>query len=203
MLDSFTWIIADALAGSCRPGARRPLEDDLESLRLAGVGMIVSLGVRPLELPLRSGFSVIHAPMPHLGSPSVRTLAGVCRRVLAAIGHGDRVLLQGESGVGNTGTLAACCLVSLGLTPQEAFRELEARSGKYRPTASQRELVGAYTDFLLDLDDEGRLGVPFLRPGSLPPHSLTYGFTLPVAVGLDLLEAASGGGLWDEERISK
>ncbi|MDY7095952.1 MAG: tyrosine-protein phosphatase, partial [Acidobacteriota bacterium] len=118
-------------------------------------------------------FELLHFPILDMGVAPARSVADLCSKILGAIFDHRPVLLHCRAGLGRTGTIGACCLVSLGLTAEDAIRSLRTRSRLYIQTESQENMIGHYADHLHSLVDAGTLPDLFSPPGTLGLHSLS------------------------------
>ena len=148
---SFNWILRGSLAGAGRPGLFNPLAQDLNFLRTVGIRTIVSLTRTPLELPSDSGFRSIHFPIPDMGIPTPRATLEICEQVLASMDQGEPVVLHCKAGLGRTGTLLACSLVSRGEIAERAVARIRNVTPYYIQTSSQETFVSHYAEFLQEL----------------------------------------------------
>lgn len=171
------WIDAELLADS-RPGRlgltilpgkqgrstrypgrtyQRDLDDDIASLRAAGVRRLVLL-VDDGELQRWSdpgivaraaalGVEVVRHPIPDGYPPeSPDQLRAILRAVRDGRANGN-VAVACMGGVGRTGTIAACALVDAGLTADEAIATVRAiRHPRAVETDAQERFVQAYAE---------------------------------------------------------
>ena len=115
---------------------RRDLARDLETLRTSGVRLLVLL-VEDHELDrwgdpaivqrgLASGVSIVRRPIPDGEAPrSVAAMDEIVREIGAAREMGDAAVAC-MGGVGRTGTVAACALVSAGHSAAGAIARVRA-----------------------------------------------------------------------------
>ena len=141
MLAGFNWIVDEALAGSGRPGLLSPFLEDIEFMRQQGISTVVTLTEgRVDQLDGFEGLESIHFPIPDMGFPTPRACADLCALVTDLMGD-SRVLLHCRAGLGRTGTIAACCLVQLGLSPRGALGRVRSINPRYVQTQSQEQFI--------------------------------------------------------------
>lgn len=146
MLPAYNWILEGSLAGSGRPGLLSELDEDLGFLVEEGIKTIVTLTESPLAgLEAWGQIESIHFPVPDMGFPMPRQCADLCRLVLRRIQVGA-VLLHCHAGLGRTGTIAACCLVSMGEDPARALQRVRLVNRRYVQTASQERFIHHFAD---------------------------------------------------------
>ena len=146
-MPSFYWLIADALAGSSRPGVdghrghgregsgagTRPdavaaLDRDLSWLRGQGIGAILSLTETPLteEAIARHGLIALHLPIPDLHAPTPDQFMRSLAFIDGQRAYGRAVVAHCLMGQGRTGTILAAYRIREGRGAEEALRELRA-----------------------------------------------------------------------------
>lgn len=161
MIDGFNWILPAQLAGSGLPGLLSELDADLAWLRAVGVRHVVSLTEAPLAVDQRTELEFHHFPIADMGIPTPRDTHRLCRFILQAINRQEPVLVHCKAGLGRTGTILACCLVSLGSTAEEAIFQLRRISSYYIQNQAQESLVKHYSEFLSEQASEGLLDASF------------------------------------------
>ena len=144
------------LALAARPRGGDWLEDEMAGWRRAGIGAIVSL----LKLEEEREFSLeneereaqtqglefISLPITDRGVPDAETeLTSTVERLDGILSAGRNVVVHCRQGIGRTGLLAACLLISRGLLPEDAIRTLSAARGAPVPeTPEQRRWIDHY-----------------------------------------------------------
>jgi protein-tyrosine phosphatase len=137
------------LAMAARPRGGDWLPDEIASWRSSGVATVVSLleehEERDLDLKEerseaeKQGLKFVSFPIVDRDVPTSRDKFGdmleTLHRELAA---GQNVVLHCRQGIGRTGLVAACLLVSDGLDPHEAIARLKAARGLEVPETAQQ-----------------------------------------------------------------
>ena len=147
MVEAFRWILPGRLAGSGMPGLFNPLESDLEYIRDAGIRHVVSLTEHPIPADSGGEPSFHHFPIDDMGIPTPRRASEICDFVLAAIERQEPVLIHCKAGLGRTGTLLACCLITMGSTPQQALVRLRGQCSYYVQNQTQEGFLDHYAKF--------------------------------------------------------
>jgi protein-tyrosine phosphatase len=148
------------LALAARPRGGEWLADEIESWQKGGVAIVVSLLERHEERDLdltaerdeveKHGMKFLAFPIPDRDVPASQSGLGktldIMHRELIA---GNSVVLHCRQGVGRTGLVAACLLISDGLGTQEAIDRLKSARGVEVPeTASQLRWIIDFADTL-------------------------------------------------------
>jgi len=143
---NFSFVVDGVIAGLARPS-----DDDVAGLPTLGIAGLVSLTEAPLDRDSVSGrgLEYLHLPVRDFGAPSmeaVKTFVDFVRRVRAE--RGGAVAVHCGSGMGRTGTMLACFLVSEGRGARQAMAEVRRLRPGSIETDGQERVIG---------DWEGRL----------------------------------------------
>jgi hypothetical protein len=150
------------LAIGPRPRGGDWLEDEVSAWRLGGIDAVLSL-LTPdeessLELKKESalvrkrGMSFLSFPIPDRQVPASPTeLAAMLDKLNTALSSGKNVLIHCRQGIGRTGLVAACMLVTKGWDPSTAVEHLSAIRGVPVPeTPEQRNWIDHYAVILAE-----------------------------------------------------
>jgi len=141
-MDSGNWLYPDRLLACAYPWG----PDGLASLAERGISVVVNLHERghDPERLARLGLTQIHLPVPDFTAPTADQLARGVRAINQALAAGQRVAVHCAAGLGRTGTLLACYLVSTGLEPEAAIARIrEVRPGSVE-TAEQQAAIEVF-----------------------------------------------------------
>jgi atypical dual specificity phosphatase len=141
-LKRVTWLDDESL-GACRyPRDERSLKE----LADHGVKVLINLHERahPDHRLARHGLTEVHLPVPDFTSPTPGQLEQGVRAIERAIADGQRVVVHCGAGLGRTGTLLACYLVSRGFGPDEAIARIRAARPGSVETEQQHAAVIQY-----------------------------------------------------------
>ena len=141
-MDSGNWLYPDRLLACAYPWG----PDGLASLAERGINVVVNLHERghDPERLARHGLTGVHLPVPDFTAPTADQLVCGVRAINRALVGGQRVAVHCAAGLGRTGTLLACYLVSTGLEPKAAISRIrELRPGSVE-TAEQQAAIEAF-----------------------------------------------------------
>jgi atypical dual specificity phosphatase len=120
--------------------------DGLAKLAAQGIGVVVNLHERahaPEQLAAH-GLTELHLPVPDVAPPSMIQLAAGVEGIRAALAAGQGVAVHCAAGLGRTGTLLACYLVSTGMDAASAIAWVrDMRPGSVE-TRAQEAAVEAF-----------------------------------------------------------
>jgi ADP-ribosyl-[dinitrogen reductase] hydrolase len=95
----------------------------------------------------RAGLTWIHFPIPDMWVPAnVGAARKLVARMVAAVRGGEVVVVHCWGGLGRAGTIAACCLVELGVEPERAIDLVRAARPGAVQTEAQEQFVRAWTE---------------------------------------------------------
>ncbi|MCE5229167.1 dual specificity protein phosphatase family protein [bacterium] len=129
---NFSFVWNKQLAGSGHPGAGGELISALSSLDEAGIKAVITLTEDPLELPVlrEFGFAYLHLPVGDFTAPTQEQIDQAVQFIDRELGQNHGALIHCRAGIGRTGTMLACYLVSKGLDPAAAIDQVrESRPG--------------------------------------------------------------------------
>ena len=133
-----------------RPRGGDWLEDEAREWARLGIDVVVSLltpdEVEEFDLTdearlCRShGMEFVALPVPDRGVPPSReAVLEVVSQLDAQLASGKTVGIHCRQGIGRSGVLAACLLVSSGLSPESAFERLSESRGRPIPETSEQQ----------------------------------------------------------------
>jgi protein-tyrosine phosphatase len=138
--------------GKSGPGSQRDLAADVDHLVdfwrtrwLVSLLEDEELGLLGLEglLPAfeARGAGVVRFPIDEGGTPTFELAHEVTRFILASAARGENVVIHCRSGRGRTGMIAACTLVSQGIDPTRAVRNVRSARAGCIETLEQERFV--------------------------------------------------------------
>ncbi|MCC7240126.1 MAG: dual specificity protein phosphatase family protein [Planctomycetia bacterium] len=145
---NFSWVIEGEIAGMARPIS---LVSDLEFLKDNGIEAIVSL----TELPLHKtfieefGFEYKHIPVVDLTSPTQGQIDEFVAFINSLTSSKKKTVVHCDAGIGRTGTMLACYLVSKGYSAQKAVTEVRRKRPGSVETLEQEDTIIKYEERLL------------------------------------------------------
>jgi atypical dual specificity phosphatase len=140
---NLTWIVPDVLAAMGRP---YDLRKAVELFKDAGIGVVISLTESALNTDILAEFDIEyhHIPVDDFRAPDAAQIERFVSVVAVARQVGRRTLVHCFAGRGRSGTMAACYLVSLGRTPEEALAEVRSLRPGAIETEEQESAVRDY-----------------------------------------------------------
>ena len=143
MIRNFSWIIEGEIAGMAKPASS---VYDFEFLKDNGFEAIVSLSELPLSEVLieEFGFTVKHIPVRDFEAPTLEQIENFVAFAENARSEGKKLVVHCDAGIGRTGTMLACYLVSKGYSATDAIEEVRIRRPGSLETIEQEEVVLKY-----------------------------------------------------------
>jgi atypical dual specificity phosphatase len=162
---NFSYVIPGKLAGMARPGVAEELEGELSLLKRQGIDAIVSLTQEPLSAPVlhRQKFAYLHLPLPDFTAPTPAQIAKFVAFVRQQNDEHHAVAVHCGAGMGRTGTLLACYLVSLGESADEAVSSVRSIRPGSIETPEQEDCIRHYEASLRSGDSVSNAGRPTVR----------------------------------------
>ncbi len=149
-MKGFSWVEGDQVAGLPRPGAARPLEQDLAFLRGQGVDLLVSLTETPVAADALAGYGIaaLHIPVADFHAPTLDQLDQYVRAVEEWTAAGRQVGTHCGAGKGRTGTFLAARFVARGMDAEAAIAEIRRLRPGSIETAAQEQAVRDYAELV-------------------------------------------------------
>jgi protein-tyrosine phosphatase len=144
------------LALAARPRGGDWLEDEITSWRRDGVDVVLSLltpeDEHDLDLETErnqakaQGIDFLSFPIPDREVPSSEAeMTSALEKLDRVLSSGKNVVVHCRQGIGRTGLVSACLLVSKGLSPEAAVSRLSNARGVPVPeTSQQRDWIDRY-----------------------------------------------------------
>ena len=116
---------------------------DFEFLKGEGFEAIVSLTESSLSEVLieKFGFSVKHIPVMDFEAPTLEQIEDFVVFAENARSEGKKLVVHCDAGIGRTGTILACYLVSKGYNAADAIEEVRTKRPGSLETIEQEEVV--------------------------------------------------------------
>jgi atypical dual specificity phosphatase len=140
VIRNFSWLIEGEIAGMAKPASS---VYDFEFLKCEGFEAIVSLTESSLSEVLieKFGFSVKHIPVMDFEAPTLEQIEDFVVFAENARSEGKKLVVHCDAGIGRTGTILACYLVSKGYNAADAIEEVRTKRPGSLETIEQEEVV--------------------------------------------------------------
>lgn len=136
---------------------KRDLEVDLDAVTAWGAAAVITLlptrEMGELAVPRLGervqarGMKWLHLPIEDLQAPGPgfdSAWGSIASNVTSDLKHGSKILVHCRGGLGRAGTVAACLLIELGMTPHHAVRQVRAARHRAIETEVQMQYVLRY-----------------------------------------------------------
>ena len=146
---NFSWLIHGEVAGHSAPIS----DDDLKYLRNKGIKALIRMAeshkarVTPSQIE-KMGLIDCHEPVPDFTAPNKAQIDRMLTFIKQSVAKGKPVGVSCGAGIGRTGTVLACYLVSKSYAAGEAIEEVKRRRGAGIETDDQIEAVRSYGEHL-------------------------------------------------------
>lgn|SRR5689334_10707293 len=145
--DLIHWITRSA-AGMRQPGLHGELRAELLAVRRAGISVLVSLTMDPVPERdlMRCGIKGRHFPIVGMGIPLVEPTMDLCQELSRELIQGSKIAFHCTQGVGRTGMMLACHLVSRGIAAADAMVRVRERIPGAIQTSGQEAFVQRFAE---------------------------------------------------------
>ena len=149
---NFSWILEGALAGAQGPTSRR----DLLFFHRNDIRAIVRMEERTIS---GEAWNLVdlYEPVPDFTAPALDQIERMVRFIEEQTEMWERpVVVTCHAGLGRTGTVLACYMVSVGYTPQKAIEHVRGLRPGSVQTPEQEQAVHQYSALLKRREREAR-----------------------------------------------
>ncbi len=142
-MDNFSYVIPNELAGMAYPRSLK----DLEYLKESGFMSIVYLSEQAPDAISLQPFHHLHQPLPDFALIPNRDI----HHVMTFLYHNPHpVVVHCQGGIGRTGVVLACALVTLGCDSQQAIVEIRRKRAGSIDHPALEASVGSYYKYWRD-----------------------------------------------------
>jgi atypical dual specificity phosphatase len=142
VVPNFSWIIENQLAGVSYPRS----EDAIALLQKLGVRALLSLSEESLSADLLRKYQLQreHLPLADFTAPTLEQVEQALAIIDGFLVHGLPVAVHCGAGLGRTGTILACYLVSQGSSAKDAIQQVRTGRPGSIETPEQEAVIEAY-----------------------------------------------------------
>jgi atypical dual specificity phosphatase len=141
-MSDFTWIIDDRLGATSLPS----FPEDFEDLRARGISSLISLTEYSPDSTclLKLGIDLHRFPIPDMSIVSVETMDEIIAKIHSEIAFGKKTAVHCGAGLGRTGLVIACYLVSQGESGEESILRVRRLRPRSIETEEQEQFILDY-----------------------------------------------------------
>lgn len=145
---NFSWVIENWLAGVSYPRS----EDAIALLRKLGVQALLNLSEEslPVDLLTKYWLYMEHLPVADFTAPTLDQVKRALAIIDGFLAQGLPVAVHCGAGLGRTGTILACYLVSQGSSAKDATRQVRTKRPGSIETPAQEAVIEAYEQYRQD-----------------------------------------------------
>jgi len=160
MPHNFSFVIEGVLAGMECPGTFAKLRNDLEFFQSRNIRAVVSLTETPLDKAFieEFGFRYLHLPVSDFTAPTLDQVKQFLEFLRAAQAEGQAVVVHCGAGLGRTGTMLACALVSRGMSAADALDTIRTLRPYSIETIEQEDCVRRFAEVLAKAEERSSIG---------------------------------------------
>ncbi len=143
----FMWLKRGMLAGTPAPGRQIDIDTDLRALREQGVTVLMTLTENGLDEATLGAFGLkrVWEPIPESGAPDMVQGIRICKTLESLLKQGEVIAVQGEYGLGRTGTVLAAHLLWKGIQLNDALEYLRRVEPRWVQTQAQLDFLGEFS----------------------------------------------------------
>lgn len=142
----FMWLKRGMLAGTPAPGRQIDVDTDLSALREQGVTVLMTLTESGLDEATLGAFGLkqVLEPIPESGAPDMAQGIRICKTLESLLKQGEVIAVQGECGLGRTGTILAAHLLWKGIQLNDAVEYLRRVEPRWVQTQAQLDFLSKF-----------------------------------------------------------
>ena len=140
------WLKRGMLAGTPAPGTLSDMDSDLSALRAHGVTTLITLTETGLDESALQAFGLksIWEPIPDMEAPTIAQGIRICKEIELLLQQGEVVAIQGEAGLGRTGTILAAHLLWKDVRLQDALEYVRRVEPRWVQTRAQEDFLHTF-----------------------------------------------------------
>jgi len=146
----FYWIINKKIGGMQKPGLTSDIEDNLKTMKLLGVHVLVTLQQKTIDPSLlnKYGITGVHFPIVDMDIPDLDEVYQLFQKLQTYIKDNKSIVYHCKAGMGRTGTMLACHLLWIEkISSIQSIGKVRQINHKYIQTDEQLEFVKQFDFF--------------------------------------------------------